>query len=485
MNRSISRNAIKKISDYLYEIPASFREDMKVPARIFVSEKMLEKALSDNSLWQLVNVATLPGIQKYALAMADIHQGYGFPIGGIAAVDIANEGAISPGGIGYDINCGIRLLASNNFFEEVKPKIKDVAFSIFNAVPSGTGKGGAISLKTKELEKVLQKGARYLLEKGYGIKSDIEFCEEKGAFENVDFTQVSSKAKKRGQEQIGTLGSGNHFLEIQIVDEIFDEKAAAILGLEKNQVTIMIHCGSRGLGHQVCTDYVHEILSKQDEWGYNLVDRQLACAPFNSIEGQNYLQAMKAAANFAWANRHMITHRVREVWQSVFGPDCKISTVYDVSHNIGKCEFYEIDGKRKELFVHRKGATRAFGPNHKDIPLEYRPIGQPVLIPGDMGTASYVLLGTQKSIDESFGSICHGAGRAMSRTKAKKQTKGFLLRQELEEKGITVCCNSDRGLAEEAPIAYKNIDEVINVVTGAKLAKKVARLKPIAVIKGD
>ncbi len=474
-----------KISDYVYEIPKNYRDDMRAPARIFINDKMLSQVRQDRSLLQIINVATLPGIQKAALAMPDIHEGYGFPIGGVAAMDINNGGVISPGGIGYDINCGVRLLCANNSYDEIKDKIKDVASEIFKIIPSGVGKGGALKLSTSELDKVLLHGAKRMVELGYGTDSDLDCCEENGSMSGTDTRTVSLRAKQRGSDQVGTLGSGNHFLEIQRVEEIFDVQAAKAFGLQKDSVTVMIHCGSRGLGHQVCTDYVKKMIPKLSDWKINLPDRELACAPFSSHEGREYFSAMCASANFAWANRHLIGHNVRVAWQSVFGNNYKLRTVYDVAHNVGKLERHEISGKSIELIMHRKGATRAFGPGREEVPEIYRSVGHPVFIPGTMGTASYVLVGTEKGMEQSFGSTCHGAGRTMSRRKAKKTVRGSQLREELEKKGITICCKSDSGLAEEAPVAYKDVHNIVDIVQGAGIAKKVARLIPLAVIKGS
>ncbi len=484
MSQEIRLEDLIKISEVLWEIPKSFRHDMRVPARIFANQTILQDIFDDKSLWQLVNVATLPGIQKFAIAMPDIHQGYGFPIGGVAATAIDEGGVISPGGIGYDINCGVRLLRVSMTAEELKPYIEQLATEIFHTVPSGVGRGGKLKLNKEDLEKVLRGGAQQMLELGYGTQGDIEYCEEQGRMSNADASLISNTAKKRGADQLGTLGSGNHFLEIQYVDEIFDEEVARVYGLEKNNVTVMIHCGSRGLGHQTCTDYVKIMMPKLSEWGIELPDRELVCAPFNSQEGQDYFAAMAAASNFAWANRHMIGQWVRDSWKKVVGDSVQISTLYDVSHNIGKREAHEIDGKIKQVVMHRKGATRAFGPGRPELPSAYSAVGQPVLIPGTMGTSSYVLAGTKESMEVGFGTSCHGAGRKMSRMQAKKIVHGATLRQELEAMGIVIRSDSDLGLAEEAPEAYKDVEDVVSVVHEAGLAKKVARLKPLAVIKG-
>ncbi len=482
--KAIMREDLVKITDNLYEIPKSFRSDMRVPARVYMNEAMIDDVLGDRSLWQLVNVATLPGIQKYAIAMPDIHQGYGFPIGGVAATAIGEGGVISPGGIGYDINCGVRLLVADASSAELKPQMQNIATEVFKAVPSGVGKGGKLKLTEKEIDKVLMNGAKYMLERGYGTLQDTELCEEKGCMPGADASLVSTRAKKRGLDQLGTLGSGNHFLEMQAVDKIYDVEAAKAYGLQEGSVTVMIHCGSRGLGHQTCTDYVKLMMEKMEGWDYQLPDRELVCAPFSSPVAQDYFAAMVAAANFAWANRHVIAHWTREAFQKALGNGVRLSMVYDVSHNLGKVEEHLIDGKEKRVLMHRKGATRSFGPGTPETPQKYRSVGQPVLIPGTMGTASYVLAGKTEGMEQAFGSSCHGAGRRLSRTKAKKMVGGQELREKLEAQGIIIRCASDRGLAEEAPIAYKDVDNVVSIVHEAKLARRVARLKPLAVIKG-
>lgn len=485
MNNPVTLKDLIKVDDVCYEIPKTFRSDMRVPARVFVSEILLDEIIKDRSLGQLVNVATLPGIVEYALAMPDIHEGYGFPIGGVAATALNEGGVISPGGIGYDINCGVRLLASDINISDIKPLLHKTANEIFYAIPSGVGKGGSVKISHHELENILKNGIDYFLERDIGTTTDKEFCEENGAMKNADPSCVSDRAKQRGLDQLGTLGSGNHFLEIQYVEKIFDATTASIYGLSEGMITVMIHCGSRGLGHQVCTDYVREFMPHLSAWGIQLADRELVCAPFLSDEGQRYFRAMQAAANFAWANRHMIAHNTRLAWKKIFGAHSSLKLIYDVSHNMGKQETHSIKGKNTELLVHRKGATRSFGPGRLEVPAYYRPYGQPVLIPGTMGTASYVLAGDLQGMDVAFGSSCHGAGRRMSRMQAKKHIRGSTLRQELEQKGIVICCNSDPGLAEEAPAAYKDVEEVVSVVQTAHLAHKVARLKPLAVIKGD
>jgi len=481
----ISKKDFIKINDYLWEIPKSFRSDMRVPARAYVAEKMLEESFKDRSLEQLVNIATLPGIQKYALAMPDMHEGYASPIGGVAAIRIS-DGIISPGMCGYDINCGMKLLKSEHSEAEIKPYLDRLATEIQKEVPSGLGKGRQIKLSMKEIDNILEGGVQFLVKKGYGEKEDFENCEGMGKLEWADTGAVSSHAKDRGRDQVGTLGSGNHFCEVQKVDEIFDEKTAEIFGLFKDQVVIMIHCGSRGLGHQVCTDYLREFIPlMMNKYKIEVSDREFACVPFNSPEGQRYFSAMASAANYAWANRQMIAHSVRNAWGSVLGEKTSPLTVlYDVAHNIIKKEKYVIDGKETEMAVHRKGATRAFPPGSPEIPERYREVGQPVLIPGSMGTASYILAGT-KTGEGTFFSTCHGAGRTMSRHEAQRRISGQEVIKSLESKGIIVKCWSPRGIAEEAPMAYKDIHEVVEVVHRAGLSKKVAKLVPLAVIKGE
>lgn len=480
----ISKNNLTKINDYLWEISKNFRSDMRVSARVYATEKMLEDILSDRSLNQLVNVATLPGIQKYAIAMPDIHEGYGFPIGGVAAMDLEG-GVISPGGIGYDINCGVRLLKSQMHFKDVEPYLERLARQLYQEIPSGVGRGGRLRLNMQELDEVLKNGARWAVGRGYGEKGDAHFLESFGSLEDADPGNVSSHAKERGRDQLGTMGAGNHFVEVDRIEEIFDEKVAKAFGLFKGQVVVLIHTGSRGLGHQVATDHIRIMLGAMSKYDISLPDRELACAPFSSPEGQAYFSAMAAAANFAWANRQMISHEVRKVWADILGDaGGNLSVLYDVAHNIAKIEEHFIDGKHKKVIMHRKGATRAFGPGHGDIVEEYREVGQPVLIPGSMGSESFVLAGTSESMKEAFGSSCHGAGRLMSRHQAKAEISGSELRQELEQEGIHIQTGSISGLAEEAPLAYKDVREVVDVVHGAGIAKKIARLKPVSVIKG-
>ncbi len=479
----ISKKIFKKINDYLWEIPKSFRSDMRVPARIYASEKMLEGCFKDESIAQLINTAALPGAVKYAIAMPDIHEGYGMPIGGIVATKYP-EGAISPGGVGMDENCGVRLLKSEYTEKEIRPYLNKLATEIQKEVPSGLGKGRKIKLSIEEINKILEGGVPYLVEKGYGEKGDIENCEHQGRMEMADGNCVSEKAKNRGRNQVGTLGSGNHFTEIQKVEEIFDEKVAEVFGLFKGQIVVMIHTGSRGLGHQNCTDYLRILMPIYPKYGIKLPDKELCCVPFNSPEGQRFFKAMSCACNFAWANRQMITYYIRKAWGSVLGKKARLKLLYDVAHNIAKIEEHRVNDKKMKLIVHRKGATRAFPPGHPELPEKYKEIGQPVLTPGSMGTASYILVGTEKS-REAFYTVNHGAGRAMSRHRAIKITSGQRVINQLKSKGIVIKCHSMRGIAEEAPLAYKDIETVIEVVNSANLAKKVAKLSPLAVIKGE
>ena len=463
----------------VYEVPASARDDMRVPARFFADEELWSQIRNDRSVEQLMNVATLPGISECAYAMPDVHQGYGFPVGGVAAFRIS-DGVISPGGVGYDINCGVRLLASELTVADLRGRLEDLVHNLSRSVPSGTGRGGELRLTDHELDRVFVEGCKYLVERGLALPEDIDATESGGSLPQADPAQVSQRARQRGSTQLGTLGSGNHFVEIQTVEQVFDSAAAEVLGLETGRITVLIHTGSRGLGHQVCTDYVREMDRVMPKYGIELPDRELACAPFDSPEGRAYFGAMCAAANFAWSNRQTITHTVRGVFERAFGDAGRLRLVYDVAHNIAKVEEYG----GEQFCVHRKGATRAFGPNNPEIPEIYRSVGQPVFIPGSMGTASWVLVGAEGAMTESFGSTCHGAGRRMSRRAAKRVAQGHEVRRELAKKGIVVRCHSNSELAEEAPHAYKDVDRVVDVVDRMGLARKVARLKPIGVIKG-
>lgn len=475
-----------RIDNHFYRIPESFRSDMKVPA-CFFSDPVLVKGLeSDRSIDQLINTATLPGVVKHVLAMPDMHQGYGFPIGGVVATRL-QEGVISPGGVGYDINCGVRLLGTHLDQEEIKPFIDELASALYANCPSGVGRGGQIRLNSGALEDVLESGARWALKKGFASASDLERTEEGGCLAGADAANVSPRARDRGKDQIGTLGAGNHFIEVDAVEAVFDTPAADRMGLYPGGVAVQIHCGSRGLGHQVCSDYVKRFQKSVSKYGYRLPDRELVCAPNSSPEGKDYLSAMNAAANFAFANRQVLTHHIRRSFEQVLAgkvDNHHVFQIYDIAHNMAKVETHNIDGKPIAVCVHRKGATRAFGPGSPELPHAYRDIGQPVLVPGSMGTASWVLVGTKTAMELTFGSTCHGAGRRLSRRMAKRQVKGVELKKDLETDGIVVRAGSMGGLAEEAPIAYKDVDRVIEVVHGAGIARKVARLVPMAVIKG-
>jgi len=476
---------IKRIDAERIEIPSDYKPGMRVNGIIYVDEG-LERELETQAIDQVANVASLPGIVKASMAMPDVHTGYGFAIGGVAAFDLKN-GVVSPGGVGYDINCGVRLLRSNLVKGDVSPRMKDLVSVLFTEVPSGVGSKGKVRLGPDAGEKILLKGARWAVEQGFGDAGDLERIESGGCIEGADPSLISNKAYERGRAQQGTLGSGNHFLEVQHVDEIYDERAANSLGLFRDQITVMIHTGSRGFGHQVCTDFLEVMERAAEKYKITLNDRELACAPFESREAQNYLAAMKAAANYAWANRQCIMHWSREAFMKVFGlspRELGMSLVYDVAHNIAKIETHEIDGKKVKLIVHRKGATRAFPPGHPELPEVYRATGQPVLIPGDMGRASFVLLGTEKAMAETFGSTCHGAGRVMSRHQAIKTARGRRIWKELEDRGIIVRSAGRETLAEEMSEAYKDISDVVEVVHRAGISTKVARLRPMGVIKG-
>jgi tRNA-splicing ligase RtcB len=473
-----------QINDHEWEIPKNYRADMRVPVRLFATRQLLEQVLADKSLEQAVNAATLPGLVGSVIVMPDMHQGYGFPIGGVAATEFP-RGVISPGAIGYDINCGVRLLASSIELASARSRLDGLATLLNKYCPSGVGKEGALTVTTKELDHILRDGSRWALKNGYATESDLARTEESGSLDGAQPDKVSDRAKVRGREQVGSLGAGNHFIEVDVVQNIFDETAASAMGLREGCLTVQIHCGSRGLGHQVCTDYVQQFQSAVKKYGIELPDRELVCAPMDTPEGQAYLGAMRAAANFAFANRQLLAHSTRRAFEQAFGPKAShLHQVYDVCHNMGKIETHEVDGRRMKVCVHRKGATRAFGPGMPGLPPEYQGIGQPVIIPGSMGTASWVLVGTAASMALSFGSSCHGAGRVMSRAKAKHEVRGEVLRNELEQRGISVRAGSLSGLAEEAPQAYKDVDMVVDTVSAAGIARKVARLTPVAVIKG-
>jgi tRNA-splicing ligase RtcB (3'-phosphate/5'-hydroxy nucleic acid ligase) len=476
---------LKKIRDCVWEIPTSYKDGMRVPGRIYLDDEEI-KTVEKGALDQVSNVACLPGIQKFSIGLPDIHFGYGFSIGGVAAFS-ARTGVISPGGVGFDINCGVRLLRTNLTEEEVKPRISELLDTLFKNVPSGVGSKGKIRLKEGEIDDVLENGAHWAVENGYGWESDLNYLEENGRMESADSGKVSDKAKKRGIPQLGSLGSGNHFLEIQRMDEIFDEKVAKTFGIEKDQITVMIHTGSRGCGHQICSDYLRTMDKAYKKYNINLPDRQLACAPVDSQEAQDYFGAMAAAANYAWTNRQMIVHWVRESFEQVFkrdAEDMNMGIVYDVAHNIAKKETHKIKGRDTEVYVHRKGATRAFGPGRKEIPAEYRGVGQPVMLPGTMGTASYILHGTETAMEETFGSTAHGAGRKMSRSGAKREYRGEEVKEALARKGIIIRANSMPVVAEEAPGAYKDVDKVVEIAHKAGISKLVGKMVPLGVAKG-
>ncbi|MBS3754770.1 MAG: RtcB family protein [Desulfobacterales bacterium] len=475
---------INKINDYLWEIPQS--RPMNVPARIYSSDALIEAVKKEETFKQLVNVAQLPGIVKYAMAMPDIHWGYGFPIGGVAAFETEN-GVISPGGVGYDINCGVRLAATGLNEKEIRPKLADLATAIYRDIPSGVGSTGPLKLTEKQLKKVLSQGSPRIIDQGYGDAADADHTEEGGCMANADPGAVSNRAVERGRRQLGTLGSGNHFMEIGVVDTIYDPAVADAFGLRPGHVTLLIHTGSRGLGHQVCDDFLAAMTKKVHQTGIRIPDRQLACMPINSAGGRAYYNAMACAANFAWANRQVLMHLARDVFMETLDispRELAMHLVYDVCHNIAKIETHVIDGRQREVCVHRKGATRAFAPGHPALNRACRDVGQPILIPGDMGTASYVLVGTQEAMDQTFGSTCHGAGRVMSRKAAKKAAKGRSLAQELEQQGVLVRASGKGTMAEEMPEAYKNVTEVVEAVHGSGISRKVAKLRPVAVVKG-
>ncbi len=471
---------IKKIQEYVYEVEKQGK--MRVPVRIFASEKILEKLKEDKSLEQGMNVATLPGILGASLMMPDAHQGYGCPVGGVAAFD-AENGLISPGVIGFDVNCGVRLLRTNLMKEDVEVKIKELLELLFKKVPSGVGEGSKIKLTKQELDEVLTIGAKWALEKGLALEEDLEYSEENGTMPGADPKEVSNKAKERGKDQLGTLGAGNHFLEIQYVDQIYHEDAAEAMKLKKGQIVVMIHCGSRGLGHQVCSDFIRIMEEENPKLADSLVDRNLIYAPAESEVSKRYFKAMCAAANFAWCNRQIIAHNVREAFKEIF-PKSKVEQIYDIAHNIAKLEEHKVDGEMKKVYLHRKGATRAFPPGSLVIPKKYRKFGQPIMIPGSMGTASYVLVGSEKAMELSFGSTAHGAGRVMSRNKAKELFRGEKVKADLEKQNIYIKAASWKGISEEAPLVYKDVDEVVKISDKVGIGKAVARFKPLGVVKG-
>ena len=481
----LERTGLKRLDDFRWELPVDYKPGMRVRGTVYADDEMMGEIVEDQALDQVANVAFLPGIEGASLAMPDIHWGYGFPIGGVAATRI-EDGVIAPGGVGFDINCGVRLLRTSLTEAEVRPRLEDLVSTLYRDVPSGLGSSGRIKLKGGEIDEVLVKGAGWAVEQGLGTPDDLEVTEEMGCISGGDTEKVSAKAKKRGSPQLGTLGSGNHFLEVAIVDEVFDAEGAAQMGLdEAGRVVVWIHCGSRGLGHQVCDDYVKVMNSAMRDYEIVLPDRQLACAPVDSAEGRDYMAALRCAANFAWANRQCIAHWARESFQQIFGDHgSEIRQVYDVSHNIAKMEEHTVDGRKTRLCVHRKGATRAFPAGHPEIPEAYRAIGQPVLIPGDMGRYSFVALGTEKAMAETFGSTCHGAGRQQSRGATRRLLKGVDVAERLAAQGIIVMSGSRSGLAEEAPEAYKDVAKVVEIAHQAGISRKVVRTRPIGVIKG-
>ncbi|MBI2844348.1 MAG: RtcB family protein [Armatimonadetes bacterium] len=478
---------IKKVDNYRWLIPKSAKEGMRVDGLVYATEELMKDIRDDPSLEQVANVAFLPGIRGRSMAMPDIHWGYGFPIGGVAATSVS-EGVVSPGGVGFDINCGVRMLRTDLTLKEVGPKIMDLVDRMFADVPSGVGSQGKIRVSEAELTQVMKKGSQWMVEKGFGWAEDTDASEQGGRLENADPSAVSAKAVQRGRPQLGTLGAGNHFLEIQVVEEIFDETSAQAFGITgPGQITVMIHTGSRGFGYQVCDDSLIVMQRAIQRYGITLPDKQLACAPVSSPEGEQYLSAMACAANYAWANRQAIAHWVREAFERVMGAGAHklgMRQVYDVAHNIAKIEEHVVDGRREKLCVHRKGATRAFGPGHPDVPARYRAVGQPVLIPGDMGRYSYLLVGTEQAMKETFGSTCHGAGRVLSRHAAMKEAKGQDIQRQLAEKGIVVKAASRGTLAEEASFAYKDVADVVDCADGAGISKKVAKMRPLGVVKG-
>jgi tRNA-splicing ligase RtcB len=482
----MSSNAPRKIGENQYQIDADSNLGMKVPVRIYADEPLLQKMLSGRTITQAQNVSCIPGIVGQSIVLPDGHEGYGFPVGGVAAMD-AEEGMISPGGVGYDINCGVRLLRTNLTEQAVRSKLKELVNDLFSSIPSGVGSKGAVRLSPSELDEVLVRGVDWAIDHGYGSTNDSDVCEENGKIPNADPNKVSDRARKRGAPQLGSLGSGNHFLEVQKVAEIHDEEAAKRMGIKEGTITVLIHCGSRGFGHQVCSDYLRVAEQAMAKYDINLPDRELACVPNTSEEGESYRKAMFAALNFAWSNRQMITHWTRKSFERVFNQtesDLDMKLVYDVAHNIAKIEKHKVDGKERKVVVHRKGATRAFPANRDEIPSKYRDLGQPVLVPGSMGTASWILLGQPNSMDLSFGSTAHGAGRTMSRTKARKNYNENDVKKSLNDKGIFIKALTRDGIVEETPQAYKDVDAVVNVSHNLGIATKVAKLVPIGVIKG-
>ena len=482
----VHKKDLQRVGPVVWEIPTTFRPDMRVPVRLLADERLLDAALGDESLTQAVNASTLPGLVGHVTVMPDVHQGYGFPIGGVAAARLT-DGVVSPGAIGYDINCGVRLLSSSIPFADARPLLGDLASALDAHCPSGVGTKGSVPLTAKELDRVCREGASWALKQGWATAEDIACTEENGRIDGADPECISERARQRGRPQLGTLGAGNHFVEVDVVEQVLDARAARAMGLQEGHLALQIHCGSRGFGHQVCSDFVAELQPATRRYGIQLPDRELVCAPIESPEGRRYLAAMACAANYAFANRQILAHHAREAFEEVLRGHVRrweLHQVYDIAHNMGKIEEHTVAGRRESVCVHRKGATRAFGPGFAGLPPHYRPLGQPVLVPGSMGTASWVLLGTATSMEVSFGSCCHGAGRVMSRHQAKRTLRGERLRQDLEQAGVHVRAGSLSGLAEEAPQAYKDVDAVVEVVTQVGIATKVARLRPVAVVKG-
>ncbi len=482
----VRKDDFERIDDYIWELSKGYDEDMQAPVRIFASEEVFSQAFGDRSVEQLINVSMLPGVVDYAIAMPDMHQGYGFPIGGVAAFEYEG-GIISPGGVGYDINCGVRLLSSAMPLESIKSHLDDLATRIYSNCPSGVGRDGAVQLSHSEMNRVLEDGAEWARAQGYAKDEDLCCTESGGCLPGARASAVPDRAKERGRPQLGSLGSGNHFLEIDVIDQIYDAELADIFGLAVGNVAVQIHCGSRGLGHEVCKQYLKRLQGAPQRYGIPIPDRELVSAPLDSDEGKDYMAAMAAAANYAFANRQVLAHWVRRSFEEVLAGhvgDWSLRQVYDVTHNIAKIETHTVRGESKRLIVHRKGATRAFPPDHPDLPEIYQRSGQPVLVPGSMGTDSYVLAGRKEGMEQAFGSSCHGAGRTMSRRAATRKERGESVRSRLSKRGIAIRARSMRGLAEEAPYAYKDVSLVVDSVVGAGLAKKVARLQPIAVIKG-
>jgi tRNA-splicing ligase RtcB (3'-phosphate/5'-hydroxy nucleic acid ligase) len=480
-------NPLQKIADTIWELPVSYMSGMRVPGRIYASEAMVEHIVGDNALNQVANVATLPGIQGFSLAMPDIHWGYGFPIGGCAATDPDEGGVISPGGVGYDINCGVRLMRTNLKQEEVAPRIRDLVAQLFRDVPCGLGHGSDLRLSLDDEHRCAEQGASWAVAHGFGRPEDLEYIEERGQMADAESSNITTRALERGKGQLGSLGSGNHFLEVQVVDEIYDEQAAATMGLSKGLITVMIHCGSRGFGYQVCDDYIKALRNAPAKYGIQLPDRQLVCAPVRSPEGQEYLAAMRCAANYAFANRQVLMIKAEQAFLhalSISPRALGMELVYDVPHNIAKLERHKIGDREKLLCVHRKGATRAFPPGHLSLPERYRPIGQPVLVPGDMGRYSFVLVGTEVAMQQTWGTVCHGAGRMMSRAQARKEHSLKDLHQLMHERGVVMMSQGHGTALEEAPWAYKDVENVVDVCHNAGIARKVARLRPLGVIKG-